>query len=74
MIDKDVDTRMIVDVCAAHENYELPIHKEGEDQSEYSRLEYKGLWHSGVRLEPDTKQTKMDEPSPPAFTLKGKSV
>ncbi|PVD26897.1 hypothetical protein C0Q70_12045 [Pomacea canaliculata] len=46
----------------AHENYELPIHKEGEDQSEYSRLEYKGLWHSGVRLEPDTKQTKMDEP------------
>lgn len=54
-----------------HENYEHPLQEEGEDQSEYSRLEYKSLRQNGNGNDKDGSNTKMGDLSPSTVAVKG---
>ncbi|XP_025102482.1 uncharacterized protein LOC112569050 [Pomacea canaliculata] len=56
--------------ATVHENYEHPLQEEGEDQSHYSRLEYKSLRQNGNGNDKDDSNTKMGDLSPSTVAVK----
>lgn len=54
-----------------HDNYEHPLQEEGEDQSEYTRLEYKSLRQNGNGNGKYGSNTKMGDLSSSTVAVKG---